>query len=104
MSLGCLEALRDTADAYYERHRFAHVFATLRRAPERLVTRLAAIPGVQNVDTRISKPAVLDVEGFEEPVIGQIFSLPEGDEPSLTRLALRSGRYSVDPDLWLLRE
>ena len=36
-----LTSLRETMDAYYERHRFAHVFAQAERAPERL----AAKPG-----------------------------------------------------------
>jgi len=92
MSLGSLEALRDTADAYYERYRFAHVFSSLRRAPERLVSRIQAIPGVQAVETRISRLAVLEVEGFEEPVIGRLVSIPERGEPVLNRLALRAGR------------
>lgn len=93
MSLGSLESLRDTADAYYERYRFADVFVSLRRAPERLVSRIQAIPGVQAVETRISRLAVLDVEDFEEPVIGRLVSIPERGEPVLNRLALRSGRW-----------
>lgn len=93
MSLGSLEALRDTADAYYERYRFAHVFASLRRAPERLVPRIQAIPGVQAVETRVARLAVLEVEGFEEPVMGRLVSIPERGEPVLNRLALRAGRW-----------
>jgi len=93
MSLGSLEALRDTADAYYERYRFAHVFASLRRAPERLVPRIQAIPGVQAVETRVSRLAVLEVEGFGEPVMGRLVSIPERGEPVLNRLALRAGRW-----------
>ncbi|UCE86920.1 MAG: ABC transporter permease [Deltaproteobacteria bacterium] len=93
MSLGALEALRETADAYYERSRFADVFATLKRAPERQARRIAALPGVQAVETRISKLALIDIEGFEEPVIGRLVSIPERGEPSLNRLTLRAGRF-----------
>lgn len=92
MSLGALQALRDTADAYYERQRFADVFSTLKRAPEHLKTRIGALPGVQVVETRISKLALLDIEDFEEPVIGQLVSVPERGEALLNRLSLRSGR------------
>jgi putative ABC transport system permease protein len=96
MSLGALEALQETASAYYERQRFAHVFAPLKRAPEELARRIAAIPGVQAVETRISRLALLDVEGFPEPVIGRLVSIPERGEPTLNRLTLRAGR-SVAP-------
>ena len=96
MSLGALQALRDTAAAFYERGRFADVFARLERAPERLAARIAELPGVQAVETRISRLAVLDVEGFEEPVIGRLLSIPERGEPLLNRLSLRTGR-SVQP-------
>lgn len=96
MSLGALEALRDTAAAYYDRARFAHVFASLKRAPEHLAARIAEIPGVQAVETRISRFALVDVPGFEEPVIGRLLSIPERGEPVLNRLTLRAGR-SVAP-------
>jgi putative ABC transport system permease protein len=92
MSLSALEALEGTAEAYYERYRFAQVFAGVKRAPERLAERIAAIPGVQTVQTRIVEFATLDIEGFEEPVIGQLVSIPERREPVLNRLALRAGR------------
>jgi len=61
MSLTSLEALRDTSAAYYERYRFADVFAQVKRAPESLASRIAAIDGVQTVETRVVRSAVLDV-------------------------------------------
>ena len=92
MSLTAYEALRGTAEAYYERYRFADVFASVKRAPEHLASRMAAIPGVQTVETRIVELAILDIAGFEEPVIGVLASIPERGEPKLNRLALRQGR------------
>ena len=70
MSLTAIEALEETATAYYERYRFADVFSRVERAPEHLANRLADIPGVQAVTTRVVRNAVLDIAGFEEPVIG----------------------------------
>jgi putative ABC transport system permease protein len=54
MSLSALNSLRATSDAYYDRYRFAEVFAGVKRAPERLAERILAIPGVQTVETRSS--------------------------------------------------
>jgi putative ABC transport system permease protein len=92
MSLSTTEALGETARAYYERYRFAHVFGRARRAPEFLVNRIRLLPGVQSVSTRVVKTAILDIAGFEEPVIGQFSSIPERGEPELNALALRDGR------------
>jgi putative ABC transport system permease protein len=93
MSLTAIEALEETATAYYERYQFAEVFARVKRAPEHLSARIAAIDGVQYVQMRVVRSAVLDVPGFEEPVLGQLVSVPEHGEPVLNRLALREGRY-----------
>jgi putative ABC transport system permease protein len=92
MSLTSIEALTETAAAYYDRYRFAGVFARVERAPEHLAERIRLIPGVESVSTRVVKTAVLDVGGFEEPVIGQLVSIPAREEQALNRLALRTGR------------
>lgn len=106
MSLSTLEALRETADAYYERYRFADVFAGVKRAPESLAARIAAIPGVQAVETRISRYAILDVADFPEPVMGRLVSITEDRGPMLNRLALRAGRLVADgrPDEVVVNE
>ena len=77
MALTTVDALRETALAYYERHAFAHVFARVERAPDCLAERIRRLPGVQTVETRVVHTAILDVTGFEEPVIGQLVSVPE---------------------------
>jgi putative ABC transport system permease protein len=92
MSLTAQEALRTTTEAYYDRYRIADVFAGLKRAPESIADELAAIPGVQTVETRIVETVILDVAGFEEPVVAVINSVPEGEQPRLNQLVLRSGR------------
>jgi putative ABC transport system permease protein len=97
MSLSTLEALSETTEAYYERYRFAEIFAGATRAPERVAQRIADVDGVQSVQTRIARFATLDIEGFAEPVIGRLTSIPEDGQPSLNRLAVRDGRW-VAPD------
>ena len=91
-SLAVVEALSETANAFYERQRFAHVFATATRAPLQLVARIRELPGVQTVEARVVKYATLDVPGFEEPVNGSLVSVPEGRGPELNRLRIRRGR------------
>src|SRR5690606_8500419 len=63
-----------------------------RRAPERIADRLREVPGVAHVETRVIASANLDVRGFDEPVTSVIVSLPDGGQPELNRLFVRSGR------------
>ncbi|MGA8259765.1 MAG: ABC transporter permease, partial [Arenicellales bacterium] len=93
MSLTNIEALSESATAYYDRYRFADVFAEVKRAPEWIAGRAARIPGVQAVETRVVRPAVLDIQGFAEPVVGKLISVPDDGEPLLNRLVIRSGRF-----------
>ena len=92
IAFGAQVSLFETRAAYYERNRFADVFATARRAPLPLVEEITAIPGVQAVEARVAGYAVLDVPGFSEPVIGRILSLPPSGEPALNVPIVRAGR------------
>lgn len=93
MSLSTLESLQRTQQTYYERYRFAHVFAHLKRAPRSLAERIAQIPGVSRVQTRIVVDVTLDIEGLAEPAVGRLISIPEGPILGLNELHLRKGRY-----------
>lgn len=96
MSLGTLRSLEETRAAYYERYRFADIFAEVKRAPERQGREIASIPGVARVETRIVAMVTLDVAGMVEPARGLLVSVPERHRPELNGLHLRMGR-SVQP-------
>ena len=82
--------------AYYDNARFADVFASLTRAPSWLEERLAAIPGVDVVATRVVEDVTLDVPGMPEPATGRLISVPERGRPPLNDVFLRRGRW-IDP-------
>ena len=92
LAVGSHRSLEETRTAYYERYGFADIFAQVKRAPRALADRIAEIPGVAVVDTRISKLALLDIPGFAEPASAQFVSLPDSGEPMLNRLYMRTGR------------
>jgi putative ABC transport system permease protein len=96
MSVSTLDSLRRTLDAYYERYRFADVFVHLKRAPNTLADRIADIPGVAQVQTRVVMDVTLDVAGLPEPAIGRLVSIPDRPRLGLNALYLRSGRY-IEP-------
>ncbi len=90
-----LDALRQTRARYYQEYRFADVFASLKRAPESLQARIAAIPGIVEVETRVVAGVNLEVAGFTEPITGRLISIPDTREPRLNRLYLRQGRLTA---------
>jgi hypothetical protein len=49
MMLSTVSSLRSAQQSYYEHYRFAHVFTHLKRAPDALAVRRAALPGVAPV-------------------------------------------------------
>ena len=93
LSRSMLHSLDLTQRTYYERYDFAQVFASLKRAPNTLAARIAEIPGVARVQTRIIVPVNLSVPGLDEPASGRLISVPDGREPALNRLYLRRGRW-----------
>ncbi len=93
MSFGTVGSLIETRDAYYERYRFADVFAGVKRAPERLSRKIARIEGVSGVEQRIVVNVTLDVPGVIEPVTGRLVSLNDQRENGLNKVVLRSGRW-----------
>ena len=92
MSLSTLDSLYETRESYYRDHHFAHVFATLKRAPLALKQRIEDIPGVDKVETRVVAYVSLGVAGFTDPVSGHIASLPDDSRGLLNQIYLRHGR------------
>jgi putative ABC transport system permease protein len=92
LGVGSHRSLDETRIAYYERYRFADVFAVVARAPKTLVDQIAQIPGVAAVEARIAKLALLDIPNYPEPATGQVISLPDVGEPKLNGLYMRLGR------------
>lgn len=93
MFIAIHDSLRATREDYYAAYRFADVFASLKRAPEGLRERIADIPGVAAVETRVVAGATFDIAGFDDPVSGTIVSLPDHGVPAFNALFLRAGRY-----------
>ena len=88
-----LTSVRSARDAFFADYRFADVFAHVERAPATMVPRLAAIPGVAAVETRIVRDVRLDVPGVSEPAVGHMVSIPDERRPMINELEVRRGRW-----------
>jgi putative ABC transport system permease protein len=93
MALSTYDSLLTTRDRFYREYRFAQVFTTLKRAPETVAPRLADIPGVERLETRVVAVVKLEVAGFTDPVTGVLSSLPDIGAPLLNTLHLKRGRW-----------
>lgn len=98
LGIGAYQSLSETRAAYYDRNRFADVFADLTRAPKIVEDEVARIPGVASVETRIAKVALLDLPTVPEPASAMFVSIPEFQEQKLNLLYMRSGRLPLPAD------
>ncbi len=91
--LSNFDSLARTLAQYYERQRFADVFATFTRAPDRLTIRIGEIPGVVTVDTRVVADVTIDVPGLGEPASARLVSIPAHGASALNAVLLRRGTW-----------
>lgn len=101
MSLSMVSSLQGTQQSYYDDYRFAQVFTRLKRAPDALAVRLATIPGVAQVQTRVVVDVTLDLPGMPMPAVGRLLSLDADPRAGLNRPHLRRGRF---PERYALHE
>lgn len=92
VAAGMLSSLEETRRAYYERYRFADLWAPVVRAPDALLGSILAVEGVQGAETRVRAQALFDMPQMAEPATGEIYSLPDGREPSVNQIHLVRGR------------
>lgn len=91
-TFGMYGALEDTRDAYYQRNRFADVFASANRVPDAALQQILTVNGVRAADARVVKHVILDLPGSVQTITGRILSLPEEGEPRLNLPIVRKGR------------
>jgi len=107
----CFIALRGTYASllaseldYYDRFRFADVFAQAERVPETVARRIEALPGVATVQTRVAKDVTLPIEGLPHPAYGRMLSLPPAGVATTNAIYLKKGRLPERDDELVLLE
>ncbi len=97
MTRSLIRSLDTARDDHYERNRFGHVFASLKRAPLGVAEQLAGLPGVAAAEPGIARLVTLDLPERLEPAQALLQSIPDRREPRLNRLFVRAGRLPA-PD------
>ncbi|QDT61418.1 FtsX-like permease family protein [Stieleria bergensis] len=97
MSNSSMLSLERSRQQYYRDYRFGEVFTALVRAPESLADKIADVPGVQEVQTRIVRDVLLDIPDMVEPASCRLVSIDTADDP-MNGIHLLRGRFPVDDD------
>lgn len=93
LSSGLVTSLTDTRSAYYERNLMADVWVPVVRAPIGTIASLSEIEGVRALEGRLRFGARIEMLASQQPVIGEVISLPGTHSLSVNRLHLVSGRF-----------
>lgn len=75
MSTTTIRSLEASRDHYYSHYRFAHLWASVVRAPDAILDRILDIPGVTRASGRIVRQAILDFPDSTEPITARLVSI-----------------------------
>lgn len=78
---------------YYAETRFADVWVSLKRAPETVAADVARLPGVAEVESRVTALARLDLPDIEGLGMGRFVSIPRDGRPALNDIRIARGRW-----------
>jgi len=91
------DSLKSSRDAFYADNRLADLFAGVKRAPLALGERIAALPGVAEVQLAVVFDAQVDLPEVLPPVTGRFIGLDlaraRAARQGLNALTLRAGRW-----------
>ncbi len=79
------------AREYYAHCRMADFWIDLKKVPLAEVDRVAALPGVAEVQPRVAFTATIDLESAPKPLTGEILSLPEAATGAINGILLLRG-------------
>lgn len=93
MAVGMRDSMERTRTSYYGERLMADIAASAVRVPDRVAAELAATPGVQAMEARVSGIALVDLAGVSEPASARLISLPARGRPRVNDLVLARGRW-----------
>ena len=87
------DALSWSREQHYAQARFADVFSSLRRAPVSLLPRIAALPGVAQVQDGVAHGVQVFLPGVQDPIRGRLTAIDPRVPQTLNQVTLREGRW-----------
>ncbi len=100
VGVGCLSGflatsrnLESARSSYYQKTFLADFWVDLKKAPLTALPELLNIPGVASLRARLATSVMLDMEGVDRPISGQLISLPPQRKDVINNVILMSGTY-----------
>lgn len=100
VGVGCLSGFLATSynllaarSSYYQKTFLADFWIDLKKAPQTVLPDLLNIPGIASVRARLVTSVMLDLDGVERPISGQLLSLPPERKDVINNIVLMSGTY-----------
>jgi putative ABC transport system permease protein len=84
-------SLERAKNIYYEKYRFADVFADFVRSPLSVLHEIQKLPLTEIAEGRILQDALLDLPGQAEPALGRVISW--SSDQLLNKIYIRQGRF-----------
>lgn len=88
--------LTEAKTLYYAHCRMADFSIELKKVPLVELAPLAALPEVAEIRSRIQQYVTVDLDGVQEPLNGQVLSLPDRRQPIINDIVIRQGSYFTD--------
>ncbi|MEL7491487.1 MAG: FtsX-like permease family protein [Pseudomonadota bacterium] len=92
MSSGMMRALDETMRVYYERQRFADIYAPAKRAPNSLLAEIRTLNGVAGAEGRIRGAGLVALPNVDAPISASVISYDMGAAAPINRIHLVDGR------------
>lgn len=89
-------SLQNARDHYYKHYCFADIFADFQTASIEPIRRIESLPGIETVVARITATGLVNLNGREEPSVGEFIAIPSAQQPRLNKIFLRYGRLPKD--------
>lgn len=90
------DGLSWSRQTYYAEARFADVFSSARRAPISLLPRIAAVPGVAQVQDGLAHGVQIFLPGVQDPIHGRLTGIDPHTPQPLNQVTLREGHWPAD--------
>ena len=92
MASGMMRALDESMRAYYERSRFADIYAPAKRAPDALLNEIRALEGVADAEGRIRGAGLVSLPNVNAPISASVISYDADAPAPINQLHLIEGR------------
>lgn len=87
------DSLQKAQSSFYQASHFSDYFVLLKRAPLYALQEIYEVPGVIEVEPRLEFDGLLNISGFSEMATAHLISIPDGEQPKMSRIHLKQGQF-----------